>query len=229
VVADIISDETCKGMIISLGAPVRHRNVRYNAQILCTYKHIYFIRPKMSLANDGLYREMRHFTPWSKPRQFETYYLEQVVAKVTGQTTVPIGDGILSTPETAIGVETCEELFTPLNPSTFLGLNGAEIILNSSASHAELRKLKTRLDLISNSTRKLGGIYVYANCNGVDGEARQIVCSLSAFAPHPRANWSLVRRLVHGTQKRRSVSLPYLQGGICSHFLPAWPRHLSSP
>ena len=190
-VADIISDEACKGMIISLGAPVRHRNVRYNAQILCTYKHIYFIRPKMSLANDGLYREMRHFTPWSKPRQFETYYLEQVVAKVTGQTTVPIGDGILSTPETAIGVETCEELFTPLNPSTFLGLNGAEIILNGSASHAELRKLKTRLDLISNSTRKLGGIYVYANCNGVDGEARQIVRTLG-FSPINTYSYILV-------------------------------------
>lgn len=162
-------------MIISLGVPVRHRNVRYNSQILCTYKHIYFIRPKMCLANDGLYREMRHFTAWSKPREFETYYLEEAVAKITGQTTVPIGDGILSTPETAIGVETCEELFTPLNPSTLLGLNGAEIILNSSASHAELRKLKTRLDLISNSTRKLGGVYVYANCNGVCGEARQLV------------------------------------------------------
>ena len=129
----------------------------------------------MSLANDGLYREMRHFTPWSKHRQFETYYLEEVVRNVTGQTTVPIGDGILSTPDTAIGVETCEELFTPLNPSTYLGLNGAEIILNSSASHAELRKLKARLDLISNSTKKLGGVYVYANSIGVDGEARMMV------------------------------------------------------
>lgn len=179
--ADIISDEACKGMIVDIGCPVRHRNCRYNAQILATYKHIFFIRPKMSLAGDGLYREMRHFTAWAKPRQFETYYLEDVVARVTGQKTVPIGDGILSTPDTAIGVETCEELFTPLNPSTYLGLNGAEIILNSSASHAELRKLKTRLDLISNSTRKVGGIYVYANAIGVDGEARMMVGNFSSI------------------------------------------------
>lgn len=48
-----------------------------------------------------------------------------------------------------------------------MGLNGVEIILNSSASHAELRKLRTRLDLIQNCTRKLGGIYVYANATGV--------------------------------------------------------------
>lgn len=55
-----------------------------------------------------------------------------------------------------------------------MGLNGCEIILNSSASHAELRKLRTRLDLISNSTRKVGGIYVYSNATGVDGEARMM-------------------------------------------------------
>jgi len=55
----------------------------------------------------------------------------------------------------------------PLNPSTNMGLNGVEVVVNSSASHAELRKLNTRLDLIQNCTRKLGGIYVYANATGV--------------------------------------------------------------
>lgn len=161
-------------MLIDLGLGVRHRNVRYNCRVLCTYKHIFFIRPKMSLANDGLYREMRHFTPWVKRSKSEEYYLETIAAEVTGQKKVPIGDIILSTADTAVACETCEELFTPLNPSSFLGLNGAEVILNSSASHAELRKLRTRLDLISNSTRRLGGIYVYANATGVDGEARMM-------------------------------------------------------
>ncbi|KAH8816657.1 hypothetical protein F5884DRAFT_896414 [Xylogone sp. PMI_703] len=174
VLAEIISDPVCKDMLIDLGMGVRHRNVRYNSRVLCTYKHIFFIRPKKSLANDGLYREARHFTAWVKDRQYETYYLEEAVALVTGQRTVPIGDMLLSTLDTCVGVETCEEMFTPLNPSSFQGLNGAEIILNSSASHAELRKLKTRLDLIANSTRKLGGIYVYANATGVDGEARMM-------------------------------------------------------
>lgn len=174
VLAEIISDPICKDMLIDVGLGVRHRNVRYNCRVLCTYKHIFFIRPKMSLANDGLYREMRHFTPWTKRSKSEEYYLESIAADVTGQKKVPIGDIILSTADTAVACETCEELFTPLNPSSFLGLNGAEVILNSSASHAELRKLRARLDLISNSTRRLGGIYVYANATGVDGEARMM-------------------------------------------------------
>ncbi|KAI0553618.1 NAD+ synthase [Xylaria curta] len=174
VLAQIISDEACKDMLVDLGMGCRHRNVRYNCRVLCTYKKVLFIRPKMSLANDGLYREARHFTAWVKPMQTETYYLEEVIEKVTGQRTVPIGDAILSTRDTAIGCETCEELFTPRNPSTYMSLNGCEIILNSSASHAELRKLRTRLDLIANSTRKTGGCYVYANATGVDGEARMM-------------------------------------------------------
>ncbi|KAI5859874.1 glutamine-dependent NAD(+) synthetase with GAT domain-containing protein [Durotheca rogersii] len=174
VLAEIISDEVCRGMLIDLGAGVRHRNVRYNARVLCTYRRIFCIRPKMALANDGLYREARHFTAWAKPREVETYYLEQVLQQATGQKTVPIGDMILSTPDTAVTCESCEELFVPLNPSIFSGLNGAEITLNSSASHAELRKLRTRLELIANSTRKLGGVYVYANATGVDGEARML-------------------------------------------------------
>ncbi|KAK5185749.1 glutamine-dependent NAD(+) synthetase [Exophiala sp. CCFEE 6388] len=128
----------------------------------------------MSLANDGLYRETRHFTAWVKPRTVETYYLEQVIRDITGQKTVPIGDAVLSTLDTSVGCETCEELFTPLNPSTNMGLNGVEVIVNSSASHAELRKLNTRLSLIQNCTRKLGGIYIYANATGVDGEARMM-------------------------------------------------------
>lgn len=144
------------------------------SRVLCTYKKVLFIRPKMALANDGLYREARHFTAWSKPLQTETYYLEEVVEKVTGQRSVLIGDAILSTRDTAIGCETCEELFTPRNPSTYMSLNGCEVILNSSASHHELRKLKTRLDLIANSTRKTGGCYVYANATGIDGEARMM-------------------------------------------------------
>lgn len=172
VLADIISDEACKGMLVDVGLGVRHRNVRYNCRALCTYKKIFFLRPKMALANDGLYREMRHFTAWAKPHEVENYYLEDVVSQVTGQSKVPIGDAILSCKDTAVACETCEELFTPHNPSTDLGLNGAEVILNSSASHAELRKLRTRLDLISNCTKKLGGIYVYSNMTGVDGDAR---------------------------------------------------------
>jgi predicted amidohydrolase len=80
------------------------------------------------------YYEYRWFTPWAKPRYVEEYYLERIVGDITGQTTVPIGDAVLSTRDTAIGIETCEELFTPSNPGIHMGLNGVEIFTNSSGS-----------------------------------------------------------------------------------------------
>ncbi len=105
----------------------------------------------MWLANDGNYREMRYFTPWMRPAHVEDYYLESIVGKITGQTEVPFGDGIISTKDTCFACETCEELFTPAAPHGPMGLDGVEIFTNSSGSHFELRKLKTRLDLISKS------------------------------------------------------------------------------
>lgn len=44
-----------------------------------------------------------------------------------------------------------------------------EIIGNGSASHHQLRKLDTRIDLIVGATAKCGGVYIYANQCGCDG------------------------------------------------------------
>jgi len=61
----------------------------------------------MWLANDGNYREMRHFTPWMRPRETELFHLPKMLAEVQGETHVLFGDAVISTPETAFGAETC--------------------------------------------------------------------------------------------------------------------------
>jgi predicted amidohydrolase len=99
----------------------------------------------------------------SRAKKKTTDYLESIVGEITGQYKVPFGDAIISTRDTAIGCETCEELFTPMAPHIPMGLNGCEIFTNSSGSHHELRKLQTRISLIQEATRQSGGIYLYAN------------------------------------------------------------------
>lgn len=49
---------------------VDHKS-RYNSRVLVLNRKILLIRPKMSLANDGNYREMRYFTPWLRSRYVE--------------------------------------------------------------------------------------------------------------------------------------------------------------
>lgn len=124
----------------------------------------------MWLANDGNYREMRYFTPWTRANHTDSFTLPRIVAEVTGQDEVPIGDAVLKTRDAVLGVELCEELFTPDSPHIRQGLGGVEIFTNSSASHHELRKLYRRVELIKEATLKLGGIYLYANQQGCDGD-----------------------------------------------------------
>ena len=69
--------------------PVMHKNVIYNCRVIVHNRQILLIRPKMWLANDGNYRELRYFTPWQKHRQWEDHYLPRIVQAVTGQVRAP--------------------------------------------------------------------------------------------------------------------------------------------
>lgn len=168
--ARILSDESCHDIVLDIGMPVIHRNNRFNCRILAVNGKILLIRPKLWLANDGNYREMRYFIPWGRPQHVEEFYLPRMIQKLQGSVKVSIGDAVISTPDTCIGAETCEELFTPNSPHNHMGLNGVEIFTNSSGSHHNLRKLDTRVALILEATRKNGGIYLYANQQGCDGD-----------------------------------------------------------
>ncbi|KAB8252289.1 hypothetical protein BDV35DRAFT_404961 [Aspergillus flavus] len=189
--ARIIDHADCQDIVVDVGMPVRHRNVRYNCRVIFYNRKIILIRPKMWLANDGNYREMRYFTPWQRPQEIEDYYLESIVGKITGQYKVPFGDAVISTRDTCLGLETCEELFTPngyalqlrncdYHANIYVGLiflmvlpvwpSLQDIISNSSGSHHELRKLDTRINLVTQATKLSGGIYLYANQQGCDGD-----------------------------------------------------------
>ena len=72
-----------------------------------------FVSLASGAAQADLQRELRHFTPWSKHRQTEEHSLPGMIRRVTGQSTVKFGDAVVATEDTVIGVELCEELFTP--------------------------------------------------------------------------------------------------------------------
>lgn len=170
VLAKILASDDTMGIICDIGMPVVHKNVIYNCRVIVHDRQVLLIRPKMWLANDGNYREMRYFTPWVKHQQWEDHFLPRIIQTVTKQVKVPFGDCVISTVDTCIGVELCEELFTPASPHISMGLDGVEIFTNSSGSHHELRKLYTRVELIKEATLKLGGVYLYANQQGCDGD-----------------------------------------------------------
>lgn len=170
ILAELLASPTTEDIICDVGMPVMHKSSLYNCRVIFLNKKILLIRPKMTMANRGNYREMRWFLPWNKPREIEEHYLPEIIQLVTGQETVPFGDAVLATKETCLGSEICEELWTANSPHIAMSIDGVEIFTNSSASHHVLRKSYLRTDLIKTATSKNGGIYLFANQKGCDGD-----------------------------------------------------------
>ena len=168
--AVILESDLTDNILCDIGCPILHNNVRYNCRVFCLNRKIVLIRPKISLADDGNYREKRFFTSWNyRDRSLHDHTLSDVLRKITKQTTVPIGLAVLATEETTIASEMCEELWTADSPHINMYLSGVEIVSNGSGSHHELRKLDSRIALMTNSTQKCGGAYMYSNLRGCDG------------------------------------------------------------
>jgi NAD+ synthase (glutamine-hydrolysing) len=168
--AEIISHADCQDIIIDLGLPVIHEYVTYNARVIALNGYILAIRPKLDLCNDGNYREMRYFTAWPR-RRVETYTLPQVIQQLSSkQKHCPIGEVAFETIDASFASETCEELWTPDSPHSLYSLAGVEIVLNSSGSHHEIRKLDVRINHLFEATAKTGGVYIYSNQRGCDGD-----------------------------------------------------------
>ena len=160
------------GLLCDFGMPVLFAGTRYNCRILALNRRIHLIRPKVALADNGNYRESRYFTAYRPPDSggFENLILPGVFAAKFQQTTAPFGTQSLQFADgVSVGVESCEEMWTPRATHIELALQGVEIIGNGSGSYHELRKLNQRLELIVSATRKCGGVYLYSNQRGCDG------------------------------------------------------------
>jgi len=173
--AELLKGDITHGILCDIGMPVMHRSVPYNCRVWCLDGFIVGIRPKVFLANDGNYREMRWFTPYrTDPNDLgsgglDEFCLPSVITDIHGQEKTPFGIWAVETADACLATETCEELFTPEAPHIKLLLDGVDILANGSGSHHQLRKLNYRIDLVRGATAKAGGVYLYANQKGCDG------------------------------------------------------------
>lgn len=155
----VIREEMPEGLTAVVGAPLRVADGLYNCAVVIGRGRIYGAVCKTCLPNNGEFYEKRWFRSGRElPGE------ANVTADVGGQA-VPVGSGLVFTTAdgVTIGAELCEDLWSPLPPSTLLALNGAEIILNLSASNELIAKREYRQELIrQQSARCLCG-YVYVS------------------------------------------------------------------
>ncbi|TGZ65510.1 hypothetical protein CRM22_005827 [Opisthorchis felineus] len=179
-----IVDETKRNhhmsdIICDVGMPVILSGVAYNCRVVILNGRILLIRPKLVLADGGLHRETRWFTAWPHPLRVIEFSLPSVVRKVArdAQATTTFGDALLhfvsesTDGNILIGLEICEELWIGSPPHLKMYASGVDVVLNASASHHELRKLRQRINLVQMASRSSGGgLYAYTNLRGCDSE-----------------------------------------------------------
>uniref|UniRef100_A0A1I7YUW2 Glutamine-dependent NAD(+) synthetase n=1 Tax=Steinernema glaseri TaxID=37863 RepID=A0A1I7YUW2_9BILA len=171
ILAKIVKDsKELQDLLIITGMPVRIKCCLYNCMISIINGKIIFIRPKLTLCDDDIYRETRYFVPWTQRKQVVQFKLPENLG--LEQKTVPFGDAvIISGDHIKIGFEICEELWTANSPSVDLALSGVDIICNGSGSHHILGKSHRRInELVLGASAKLGVTYLYANHRGCDGD-----------------------------------------------------------
>ena len=87
-----------------------------------------------------------------------------------------IGDGAV------VGIEVCEDMNAPLPPSTLLALNGANVILNLSASPEQVGKRAVRRDRVKANSASCKAIYAYASAGYTESTADQVFSGHSIIA-----------------------------------------------
>ncbi|EFP04775.1 hypothetical protein CRE_30004 [Caenorhabditis remanei] len=157
-------------LLVITGLPTRFRGLLYNCAAAFKNGRLLFIRAKMGLADDNVYRESRWFVKWTET--FKHYQMPLNSEFYFEQSYVPFGDGILeSSDNVRVGFEICEELWSARSTNIRLSEQGVDIMCNGSGSHHILGKSNYRINqLILGSSAKVGGVYLYANHRGCDGD-----------------------------------------------------------
>lgn len=145
--------------LIAVGLPFEYMGKLYNtAALICKGKLLGLV-PKKNLPNYQEFYEARQFT-----RGFD----DSVAVTFCGQETY-LGAKQLFTCDTmkhlVVGVEICEDLWTPDPPSTHLCMAGATVILNLSASDELTGKNAYRRQLVANQSARLYCGYAYASAS----------------------------------------------------------------
>jgi len=143
-----------KGLIVSVGLPVRFQNALFNTACLIVDGKICGFVAKRFLAGDGIYYEPRWFKPWPEERRVEL--------EIDG-VEYPLGDIYFQCGGIRIGFEICEDAWVAKRPGSGLSLKGVDVILNPSASHFAFGKFEVRKRFVLEGSRAFGVTYVYTN------------------------------------------------------------------
>ena len=156
-------------VVAVVGLPVRLGCRMFNCAAVLSGGMVHGLVPKTYIPNYHEFYEKRWFSSG------EDLHENQALLQIPGMPaqTVPVLPKALFTlaDGTAFGVEICEDLWTPIPPSSILALSGAEVIVNLSASNETIGKRAYRRELVTHQSAAVACVYAYASAGA--GESTQ--------------------------------------------------------
>lgn len=144
-------------VVAMIGMPVQAEGKVFNAAVVIRQGNILGVVPKTYLPNYGEFYEKRWFVSASEAMT------DSIV--LCGEN-VPFGTDILFTGQpgnVTFGVEICEDLWTPVPPSSLQAMQGAQLVFNLSASDEVIGKHDYLVGLIRQQSARCMAGYVYAS------------------------------------------------------------------
>jgi NAD+ synthase (glutamine-hydrolysing) len=140
-----------------VGCPLQFEGKLFNCGVVLHRGRILGVAPKTYLPNYREFYEKRQFTSAADALSREVQLLGQKV---------PFGNDLLF--ETAalghfkLHVEICEDVWSPIPPSTYAALAGATVLANLSASNITIGKAEYRRNLCASQSGKCIAAYLYS-------------------------------------------------------------------
>ena len=163
---DIAKQTADCDIAFAVGLPLKFCGELYNCAAVINKGEILGIVPKTYIPNYSEFYEARHFTS-GKNLGNDDFEIEGFDNPINFGTDLLFSCSEL--PELTFAVEICEDLWAPLPPSVKHAKNGANIIMNLSASNEVIGKAEYRRDLVKGQSARLCCGYIY--CSAGDGES----------------------------------------------------------
>ena len=153
--AELIQHTAQLNIVTIVGLPIRIQNQLFNCAVVFQKGQILGVVPKKHLPNYNEFYEKRWFASAADTTTNELL--------ICGQK-VPFGEHLLfESPQATFSIEICEDLWTPIPPSSIDALAGSHIIFNLSASNELIGKNTYLRDLIQQQSARCLAGYVYAS------------------------------------------------------------------
>ena len=160
-----------KEITVVAGAPVRYNGRLYNCAVVIRNGSVKGIVPKT-------------YIPASEARWFasgaELISHDSLEIRYAGHNCIISPDQLFKIGSRTVAIELGHDLWSPVSPSTYASLAGAQVVVNLSADNETASRNQLRKDVICNTSLKNNCAYIYCSC-GFGESTQDLVYAGAAY------------------------------------------------